>query len=271
MKRGFTLVELVVNVVVIGVLATLSIASYQHLIHKSKAKVCANNLKVLQTAVKYYSREKDSLPATLSRLEKKHLEKAYAQVVTGNIYNKFTQMLVDGHSYGKAYAYNLNFNYEGLKNYGAYAKAFICPASDDDAAHSYGINADFINSKWNKWQDVPKDIILIADYDNSVFGNDSASSFPKRHKIGLGGRAVALYIDVDGEIKESSSQDSVTVPLWSSAGYTSRHECVRAEGDIGMNYQYEKIQCDYAQYPQQCRDNLQAAYLDKTNKVCGPR
>ena len=127
MKRGFTLVEILVIILVVGILATFAFAGYHNLINNSKAEVCKTNLITLLTAVDTYGFENNQIPLTLSQLKKEHLEKAWAKVLQKkNPWKiKLAYFLVDLETKGLAYAQT-----SILERYTGGTKYLICPADE---------------------------------------------------------------------------------------------------------------------------------------------
>lgn len=68
MKKGFTLVEMLVVVMIIGILSSMALPNYMRSIEKSRATEAMTLLKSLNDAVYAYSAEKSSCPPSFSKL-----------------------------------------------------------------------------------------------------------------------------------------------------------------------------------------------------------
>ncbi|MFH0926872.1 MAG: prepilin-type N-terminal cleavage/methylation domain-containing protein [bacterium] len=67
-KKGFTLIELMVVVAIIGILATIAVPSYKHWIEKARINETKNNLARIRAAVTLYRSVEGIYPAMLQDL-----------------------------------------------------------------------------------------------------------------------------------------------------------------------------------------------------------
>jgi type II secretory pathway pseudopilin PulG len=165
MKKGFTLVDLLVIVVIIGILGTFALPAYLNVVENAKEKACQTNLEVLLGALEAFGLENDQLPGTLGQLKKDHLEKSWAKVLAKpeawKI--KLAYFISDLDKHGLAYAQGWVERYIGSLN------QFICP-KDDDGLPSYGLNATFVaNISFRDYQALPVTTIIIADSQANTF------------------------------------------------------------------------------------------------------
>ena len=77
-NKAFTLIEIMVVCVVIVILATISIPTYQTIVEKAHATTCESNLNLLKSALDVYIMDHDTMPASLSQLPPKYIDNAYA-------------------------------------------------------------------------------------------------------------------------------------------------------------------------------------------------
>ncbi|BDC43750.1 type II secretion system protein [Paraburkholderia terrae] len=69
---GFTLIELVVVMAIIGLLLTIALPSYMHSIDRGKEQVRAQNLAVMRDAIDKYYGDNAAYPDTLDELVTRH-------------------------------------------------------------------------------------------------------------------------------------------------------------------------------------------------------
>jgi len=80
-KKAFTLVEIMIALIIVSVVVSLSIVTFQKTIEANNDRICRQNLKVLQGAIEIFTIENDALPVTLSRLTPEQIHLAYEKIV----------------------------------------------------------------------------------------------------------------------------------------------------------------------------------------------
>lgn len=63
-QQGFTLIELMIVVAIIGVLSAIAVPAYQNYVKKSEAASAIGTLRSLQTNIDLYEQEQGSFPGT---------------------------------------------------------------------------------------------------------------------------------------------------------------------------------------------------------------
>jgi competence protein ComGC len=209
--KAFTLIETIMIVVVIGILATISVAGYWQLLDNARQKVCESNLETIAAAAEIYSLEHDALPASLSLLEPGHVRKAYAKVMEKKgLSYKVARTFVKMNEPNLAYAQFLtNAN---LGKYGTEADVFVCPA-DTNGPPSYGING---NAAGRDWTDIAAWLVIIADSDNYVWTTEAELAF--RHTRGLTDNIVIGYTK-DGYGLKASDEEIYDDSMFDDSGY----------------------------------------------------
>ena len=107
-NRGFTLVELMVVVVIIGVLTAIAVPVYKASTEKAEAGACAANLRMIASAIQQYKMNSDdgkTLPTEMSNLKEYFLEEP--ECPSGGTYTIVGEHAkcslddegVDGHNY----------------------------------------------------------------------------------------------------------------------------------------------------------------------------
>jgi prepilin-type N-terminal cleavage/methylation domain-containing protein len=174
MKKGFTLLELLVVLTILLILSSFGMYLYHRSLAYAKDTVCQTNLRALQQSIIFYSSENEALPGTLGELRFDHLEKGYAKAMEGRRWLvKACSLLIKFDASDHAYAHFLT--YENLKKYGATEKIFHCPG-DHNGGASYGINGEL---QGKSWSEINGHAIVVADSDSYVF--HSLDQLSKRH------------------------------------------------------------------------------------------
>lgn len=202
-NKAFTLIEILIVVVVLGVVATTAIASYQRIVEQSKAKVCQQNIKMLTTAVKLYSLENDSLPATLSQIPQTYYRRAYAQVIEkGPMLTKLARKVVDHDHSSLAFA--LEFKHDNFKQYGTNEENWVCP-TQPGASQSYAINEGIEGLRWSYIvKHMPATPIVGEKNGGGTF--KKTTDLSTNHKVS--GSNTAFYGTASGETPKASDFDS---------------------------------------------------------------
>ncbi len=167
-EKAFTILEIVVAIVIVGILGTLGIPAYQNVLESSKEKVCTANLKTLQKGLDIYIMERGTVPGSLSELKREHLEKAYAQVMNekDGWQKRLAYFIVEGPKWGLAYAQ------------GDYLPHLRCPKNPNTAenAFSYGLRNSLANISAAEYKLLPANTVTIADANAGVFSYYAGNS-----------------------------------------------------------------------------------------------
>lgn len=67
-QRGFTLIELMIVMAIIVVLATIASVHYRNAVLRSREAVLKTDLKVMNDAINFYTRDKEAAPQSLDDL-----------------------------------------------------------------------------------------------------------------------------------------------------------------------------------------------------------
>ena len=160
-KRAFTLIEIIIVIVIIGILATIGLPFYQNVLESSKEKVCQTNLLALKKAVEMYIMEHDTVPGSLSELKPETINKAYASVMSGKDAwkKRLAYLIVEGPQWGIAYA----------QGYGM--PKLRCPSNPDTSpiAISYGLNAGLAKITSSQYKILTDDTVVVADAEAELF------------------------------------------------------------------------------------------------------
>ncbi len=187
-RAGFSMMELMIAAVVLLILASVAVAGYQGYRDRAAMLVDETNQKVLAAALKLYAYDNNALPGSLSELERRHLERAFAQVTEGKRPYTFFAYLGEWVGMELAEAEMLPPKY-----YGSNPAILACPS--DKAPPSYEITA--------LWRNRPlRDLINPANGGEDLITEDDV-----RHQ----GNTVYVVTTVEGTprregIKKGKSQ-----------------------------------------------------------------
>ncbi len=187
-KRSFTLIELMIVVIVLGILATLVIPAYTNIMEESKAKVCATNLAALQSSLEIYVRENDSIPGALSEIPQAYLNRGYAKVM-GNKKDKwridlaYLSLGLLDRGYAHAQSLRMMDLARGNRN------LLVCPSDKRNIANkiSYAFNNSIRNM--TKGQLFLSGEISIGEFDvpanSPAVAAITTGTIARRHKKGV--------------------------------------------------------------------------------------
>lgn len=94
-KTAFTLLEILTALIIVAILTSISIISFQKATETADARLCEQNQKVLETAIEIFALENDSLPITLTQLSDRQIYLAYQKVVGEPKENKLLAFITD--------------------------------------------------------------------------------------------------------------------------------------------------------------------------------
>ncbi len=201
--KAFTLIEIMVVCVVIVILATISIPTYQTIVEKAHATTCETNLNILKSALDVYIMDHDTMPASLSLIPSEYINDAYAQLLRqkGAWRIKLARFVLDLNK--KNFAYAALIDTIG----GGNVKIITCPndpTSPEAGGVSYGINNSLAGMKYRDYKNLAGDILLIGDCETAAFTN--ASDLSSRHKYVFARIDYAKAIVKNGEVKEEKKE-----------------------------------------------------------------
>ena len=67
-KKYFTLIEIIIVIIVVGIIAIFGIVMYDQSIENARAKACELNAETIAGAIEVYVLENNQLPGSISRI-----------------------------------------------------------------------------------------------------------------------------------------------------------------------------------------------------------
>ncbi len=128
MIKAFTITELLVTVIIVGILATFAIPNYTKSINKARAKDAVYNLNLIREAVKLYQVREESYPPALANVSAiNNTLKINVMEQEGNVYNCLVANIYTCRATNTA-GWQLSFRLDN--NDGAvYCSIATCPAT----------------------------------------------------------------------------------------------------------------------------------------------
>ncbi len=109
-SRGFSLIELMVVVTIIGILALFAIPGIRQAKERTEATTVGNDLRVFSDAVEFYSTATGSYPSSMSYTKMPEEIGSYLPTVWKN--GTYNWLYFKGRDLAYIYVYNLNFSTE---------------------------------------------------------------------------------------------------------------------------------------------------------------
>jgi len=145
-RRAFSIMEMLFTLIIMGIITTIAIPTYQSFIETSDARVCETNLRALKTALDIYAMDHDTMPGALGAIPQEYIDKAYAQVMQrpDAWKTKLAYSILEWNERGLAYAAEIpNFLYALAKGN---IRLITCPKAPNPP--QLGPNNSIINSSY---------------------------------------------------------------------------------------------------------------------------
>lgn len=203
-RKAFTITEIMIVVVVIGILATLVMPTYQTIVEKSRQKVCESNLNLLKAAMDIYVMEHDTMPASLSQIPQEYIIKAYNSLKEKDKWKiRLAHFILRYEQAGFAWAEPF-INTLAKGN----TRLMTCPADStppEAGGISYGVNSSLANMRYRDYKNLSGDILLIGDCENPTFTN--VYDLSERHRHIFARTDYAQAMSKSGEVREEGTKE----------------------------------------------------------------
>ncbi len=248
-RKGFSILEIMVTLVIVGILATIGFPMYRGMVEDGKAKLCETNLRALKSALDVYVVEHNVVPGALSMIPSKDIDAAYARLEQGKDGWKvrLASWIVAADESAMAYADFLQDLAAGN------LKMLACPANKAGGT-SYGVFQGIEGLTADSYKALPSGQVLIGDCASATF--KSVDELAKRHvqpqiiasqqyalAITSGNTIVApglpQSVPPKGIMSGSNIGGSVMCPATKADCNKAKNECVNGGGtQAGCNEQY---------------------------------
>lgn len=220
-KRAFTLVEIMVVLIIVGVLAIIAIPAYKNLVEDGKSRMCSANLQALKRALDVYVLEHNVVPGDLSQISQERFNKAYAAVISEQSDWKLRLYMYLDKEGREEYAYAATSTTSGAlidQLAPGTGNLTICPSSRP-GKRSYGLSSKIAKMRRSQYLNYTKSEPLIADSESAVF--NSKSELYYRHFVMEGYKRYnyANYITSDNKIhreKKPVTSGAPSIPVQDS-------------------------------------------------------
>jgi prepilin-type N-terminal cleavage/methylation domain-containing protein len=173
-RKGFSILEIMVALVIVGVLATIGFPMYRGMVEDGKAKLCETNLRALKSALDVYVVEHNVVPGALSMVPREDIDSAYARLEQGKGGWKvrLASWIVAADESAMAYADFLQDLAAGN------LKILSCPANKAGGT-SYGVFEGIKGLTADSYKALPAETIVLGDCSSPTF--KSAGELDRRH------------------------------------------------------------------------------------------
>ncbi|MCK4859649.1 MAG: type II secretion system protein, partial [Candidatus Omnitrophica bacterium] len=195
---GFTLIEMLIVLIIIGTLASIGIPTYQKIINDQKSRACQSHLQVLNMSLKLYTLDNNALPASLSEVWPKYTGMALAAREEEKKKSKFYCFLSSLKKLGVPFAEAISPDSLPPSYYDNNISILACPADKTKptatydaqgrivsiSGVSYGLNEDLVGISSEQLSCLP-DILSIVDSERKKVDFTNSGHIEYRHQTGF--------------------------------------------------------------------------------------